>query len=141
MAINKNKRIKVYEKFGGKCAYCGEDIHYDEMCIDHIISKRDFEVTIKYAKKPVSEAFRTPDFLVHLTVDDVDHIDNLFPCCRTCNSWKKSYSIETFRRQLEEQVKKLNKYSTNYRIAKKYYQVIETVRPIVFYFEHLKKRA
>lgn len=29
-------RKRVYEKYGGQCAYCGEPIEYKEMQVDHM---------------------------------------------------------------------------------------------------------
>lgn len=34
--MNKKTRLKVYEKYGGHCAYCGEAIEFKEMQVDHI---------------------------------------------------------------------------------------------------------
>lgn len=60
------------------------------------------------------------------------------PTCRVCNKWKSTFTIDEFKKEIFEQVKILNDYSTNYRMAKKYDLVIENVKPIVFYFEHMK---
>ena len=35
-SIKKSDRIKAYEKYNGHCAYCGKEIEYKEMRIDHI---------------------------------------------------------------------------------------------------------
>jgi hypothetical protein len=83
----------------------------------------------------VKNRFKVPPFLKHLTEKDVNHIDNLFPSCKTCNSWKTVFDLETFRDELEKQIKRLNSYSANYRMAKRYGLVEETEKPIVFYFE------
>lgn len=39
---NETKAIRqaVYAKFGGKCAYCGREIAYKDMQVDHFIPKR-----------------------------------------------------------------------------------------------------
>jgi len=125
MKINRNQ---VYVKYKGHCAYCGEEINIKDMQVDHIIPKRNFETSIK-------NNFRIPSFLKHLTLDDMNHIDNLNPTCRVCNNWKGSHYLELFRSEISEQVKRLNERSSNYRMAKKYGQLKETIKPIVFYFE------
>ena len=39
MAIHKNIRRKVYEKYEGHCAYCGIFLNEKQMHIDHINPK------------------------------------------------------------------------------------------------------
>lgn len=63
-------RQKIWEKYGGRCAYCGKEIALKDMQIDHIIPKRN---------------------------GGEDSIDNLNPSCRLCNHYKRAESIETFR--------------------------------------------
>jgi len=128
MTLSREIREKAYNKHNGKCGYCGISIQYHEMQVDHIIPQSNF-------KHHVLNKWRLPKFLEHLTVDDKNHIDNLMPTCRVCNKWKSNFDLELFRKELEEQVKRLNEYSGNYRIAKKYSLVIEDIKPVVFYFE------
>ena len=35
MSVTKAMRQQVYEKYGGHCAYCGRQIEYKEMQVDH----------------------------------------------------------------------------------------------------------
>jgi len=132
MAIKKDIREKVHKKYDCKCGYCGIDIAYGDMQVDHIIPQREFVTHIK-------NQFRIPEFLKHLTEADMNNYDNLMPSCRVCNKWKSTFTIEAFRQEVFEQVKRLNDYSTNYRMAKKYELIAETVKPIIFYFEKCKK--
>jgi 5-methylcytosine-specific restriction endonuclease McrA len=127
MKIN---RQEVYNKCGGHCAYCGEEITIKEMQVDHIIPVSFFSDHIISNK-------RVPKFLSHLKGTDVNHIDNLFPSCRVCNKWKSAFDLEFFRSELSEQVRRLNDYSSNYRIAKRYGLINEVNIPIVFYFEKI----
>ncbi len=65
------RRVKHYERTGGKCWYCGDDLPDPwGMCLDHILSRS-----------------------MGGTNDD----NNLVPCCSRCNSRKHSKSIEQFR--------------------------------------------
>lgn len=128
MAFTKQQRIEIHSKFNGHCAYCGNEILLKDMQVDHIIPQMSFV-------QHVQNKFRIPVFLSHLTINDINHSDNLHPSCRICNKWKSDHDLELFRSELSEQVKRLNDYSSNYRIAKKYGQIKETIQPIVFYFE------
>ena len=121
-------RNTVLQKFNSHCAYCGEEITLKDMQIDHVIPKEFFIWHIKNKHK-------VPSFLTHLKEEDVNHIDNLMPACRVCNKWKSAHDLELFRSELEEQVKRLNLYSSNYRIAKRYGLVKEQPIKIKFYFE------
>jgi len=134
MKKNKRQRLKeeIHKKFKSKCAYCGECVDLKKMEIDHIVPKCDFimHVTMKH---------QVPNFLKHLTTDDVEHLDNKNPSCGSCNRFKSSMSLEKFRKELENQAYRAKKYSTNHRLALRYKQIKETPKPIVFYFEKVKK--
>jgi 5-methylcytosine-specific restriction endonuclease McrA len=121
-------RILIYNKFNGHCAYCGEKIDIKDMQVDHIIPQRNFLMHIK-------NKYKVPNFLKHLTESDKNHIDNLLPSCRVCNKWKDAFDLELFRHELEQQTKRLDGVSSNYRIAKKYGLIQETDNKVVFYFE------
>ena len=117
--MKKETRQLVYEKYNGHCAYCGCSIDIKEMQVDHFISKLTLKLKSNYI----------------YTNKEINDIDNLMPSCRVCNKWKSSHSLEQFRKEIGEQLRRLNEYSSNYRFAKKYNLVEETPHDIVFYFE------
>jgi len=133
-------RNEVYKKCNKRCAYCGDKIKFKDMQVDHIIPKSNFTRIVKTQKMhPTVDLRQIPDFLGHLTVDDLNHIDNLHPSCRVCNKAKDSFHLQLFRTELEAQVYRARMYSRNYRFALKYKQVRETPKPIIFYFEKMKQ--
>lgn len=134
MAISKSTRESVYSKFGGHCAYCGEEIRYKDMQVDHVVPKLNWDVWWANKKNEF------PLFIRHLGKGDVNHLDNLFPSCRECNKSKDTFSINVFRHQMEAQLTRAILYSRNYRMAKKFKQVIERPVPIVFYFESINDK-
>lgn len=67
-------RKKVFDMFGGKCAYCGKKIEYDNFHVDHIVPKK-------------AGGHKDPD--------------NVFPSCPDCNNFKCDRSIEEFRERIE----------------------------------------
>ena len=68
-------------------------------------------------------------------LDGTDDLENLLPSCRSCNCYKGTHTIELFRRNIEKLPEKLDIYNSTYRIAKRYGNVIENKKPIIFYFE------
>jgi|APGre2960657505_1045072.scaffolds.fasta_scaffold09120_5 5-methylcytosine-specific restriction endonuclease McrA len=124
-----NREI-VYQKFCGKCAYCGHKLKFEEMHVDHIIPKSTFAFHMETRHK-------VPIFLSHLTILDVNHVDNLFPSCQVCNLKKLNYSLEDFRQEVGELINILETKSQTYKLAKRYNFVkTKKVKPIKFYFEN-----
>lgn len=103
-----NKREKIFNKYGGRCAYCGCEITTGAFQVDHLLSKR---------------SGGTNDF------------ENLMPSCRSCNNWKTSMSIEQFRLEMERQVDRLRKYNPNFRIAERFGMVGKLKEKVTFHFE------
>ena len=109
------KREKVYQKFLGKCAYCGCELN-GKFHIDHIEPiRRNSDGS---ALNPENE-----------------NIENLNPACPSCNIMKHSLSIEQFREMISNFVVNLNKYNNQYKFAKKFGLVTETKNEVKFYFE------
>lgn len=67
MAIPTKTRAIVHQKYGERCAYCGEPITQKAMQVDHI----------------------NPQYL-----GGTDDLENLNPSCHACNNYKLTYDIE-----------------------------------------------
>ena len=67
-------RHAVYEKYGGRCAYCGRKIEYKDMQVDHMVA---------------------------VCNGGTSDMCNLMPSCRRCNHYKRSSSIDGFRAKLQ----------------------------------------
>lgn len=85
MAISKKIREEVYRKYDGHCAYCGREIAYKDMQVDHFLPLRAWGI---------EDA-------------GTDDISNLMPSCRMCNHYKRAHTLETFRRYIAEIPRKL----------------------------------
>lgn len=80
--MKKEFRQNIWNKYGQKCAYCGEDLEYKKMQVDHI----------------------EPKYLGGKNL-----LENYNPSCRQCNFYKSTFSIDGFREQLyliTERIKK-----------------------------------
>ena len=84
-------RELVRNKFGGLCAYTGKPLGEDWQ-VDHV--------------HPVS-GWRWAQATVHK--DECHHIDNLFPAIKIINHYKRSHTLESFRRSMMDFHKRLAK--------------------------------
>ena len=116
MAFSKAIRQAVYDKYNGKCAYCGREIAYKDMQVDHFVAKRGWNES------------------------GSDDISNLMPSCRMCNHYKRANSLETFRRYIQEIPRKL-KENYIYKVGVVYGNVLECKKPIIFFFEKERNKA
>jgi hypothetical protein len=128
------KRQLIYNKFGGKCAYSGTELK-DDWQIDHMYPKA------MYQYKNIGG------------FDDPNHIDNLLPCQRIINHYKRALPLELFKSwyldglhlRLSKLPKKTNSPTTikrkNYLLEVASYFDITESKPFngKFYFETLDK--
>lgn len=117
MAISKSKREAVYRKYNGHCAYCGREISYKDMQVDHFQPLRAWGI---------EDA-------------GTDDLDNLMPACRMCNHYKRANSLETFRRYIAEIPRKLRE-NYIYKVGVVYGNVIEAENRLSFILRRRKGR-
>ena len=68
--MSKKERQLIFDKYGGRCAYCGCELN-NKWQVDHAISKRYW-------------------FMVDAEdVKAVNRIENLNPSCKECNHYKR----------------------------------------------------
>lgn len=133
--MKKHDRKIVFDKFGGKCAYCGCDLEKG-WHVDHVEPCRRL-VTTEMIEQPegVFPRYKFTDKLVGYSNPDANHIDNYMPSCPSCNINKHSDTIEQFRKNIQGYLNSLNARMVQYKMVKKYGLVIETNIPVKFYFE------
>lgn len=108
--LTKVERQAVYDKMGGRCAYCGCDLPFEAMQADHIDPLRR---------------------------GGVDDLGNMLPACQSCNHYKSSLTLEGFRTMVEHMPAVLARDSVTYRNAVRFGVVTPTPKPVVFYFERM----
>jgi len=103
----KETREKVWLKYNKHCAYCGKDLEYKDMQVDHLYPK---------------------------TYGGNDDLINLMPSCRRCNHYKRAETLEGFRElmvTLYDRIKSqyISKVAIDYGII--------VIKPFdgIFYFE------
>lgn len=149
--MNKRNRQLIFNKYGGRCAYCGCELqkgwHVDHASPVRRIKKYvggDYvndttgepatEKDLEYGNWKRTERVLKPAGMINA---HNDCFDNMMPSCASCNLYKHSADIETFRMILTNTVRGLNNNATQYKFAKRYELVVETNKPVVFYFETL----
>ncbi len=110
-AIPKEIRLKVYDKYNHRCAYCGCKLEYKDMQVDHA--------------KP-------------LRVGGADDILNYMPACRSCNHYKATLDVEGFRIYLADIHKRLMRDSIPYQVAERFGIVKHMTNDVKFYFENVE---
>ena len=111
--MNQTLRKQIYQKYGAKCAYCGNKLP-QRWYIDQIRTvEKEF---YKNNKQKTTKDYN--------------------PVCSSCNKAKGSQSLESFRRTIANFINKLNN-KIQYQLAKKYNLVEETDNKVIFYFESL----
>lgn len=145
--MKKAVRQAIFDKYEGRCAYCGCDLekgwHVDE--IEPCRRLYEFEpgrwnMNVKgMSEEQISAAgakyIPARDKFVGYEHPERLHIDNQMPACPSCNINKHSMILEEFRSLIAGFMKHLNEVNTQYKIAKRYGLVKEFIEPVVFYFE------
>ncbi len=133
--MKKADRQKIFDKCGGKCAYCGCKLtkgwNVDE--IEPI--KRSFKYRRDDKGRILTNSKGNDIKDVIIKHPERLHIDNQNPACPRCNRWKTDMPLESFRKEIAEQVTRARAYSCNFRMAEAYGLVKETGIEVKFYFE------
>lgn len=110
--MKKELRQRVYYKYFGHCAYCGEKISMKDMQVDHVIPER---------------------------LGGLTEMKNLKPACKLCNHYKRATNLETWRNEfLGKIIDRLRKIYI-FRVAEKYGMVEVKEWNKKFYFESFEK--
>lgn len=134
MPINKKDREIIFNKYGGRCAYCGCELNKG-WCVDHLEPIiRSSHVKYESGKRVLNE-YGQAAIEKYITHPEKDTIENMMPSCASCNNYKSTYGLELFRGQIGLLVERLNKTFTQYKIAKRFGLVVETKKQVEFYYE------
>lgn len=112
--LTPSERRTIYNLTGGRCAYCGTRIAFDDMQVDHVVPLRK---------------------------GGVDTIDNMLPACRSCNHYKSTLTVEQLGKAIERMPEVLMRDSVTYKNAVRFGLVRPTPHPVTFYFEEQNKKG
>lgn len=112
--LNQKERMEVYKKTYGHCAYCGCELQYKDMQVDHVVPLNGWNE------------------------QGTDEIENMLPACRSCNHYKNRIPLENFRRMIENIPAVLMRDSVTYKNAVRFGLVNPQPHKVVFYFEKIK---
>ena len=73
--LTASQRLEIFEKTGGRCAYCGIELTLDHMQVDHMVSLHNH---------------------------GNDDMGNLVSSCRECNYYKGGCNPDGFRKKLKK---------------------------------------
>jgi len=113
--LSKKERLEIYNKTYGHCAYCGCEIPFKGFHADHIKCLRNYE----------------------WDNDDINTVKNMFPACGSCNIYKRTMDLETFRKMLSGIPMRLSRDVSTYNIALRFGLIKEDVKSVKFYFEKI----
>lgn len=124
--LTKAERATLREKFGGRCAYCGQPLG-DKWHADHI--------------EPIVRTYWYARFGVEPRGHDYPHrdtLDNMNPACPPCNIDKHSMSLEDWRGMIQRTNDVLARDVSTFRRAVRYGLVRLESKPVVFFFEQVE---
>lgn len=127
--MKKGIRIKVWLKYDKHCSYCGKEIKYEDMQVDHLepIAHNNHH----YIGKDIygNPVFKNPD-----------RFENLMPSCRRCNHYKRANTLNFFRSMIDTLHERIRK---NYivKVAEDFGLIEFHEFKGLFYFEILKKKS
>lgn len=94
MILSKPERERIRMMFGGRCAYCGQEL-IDKWHADHVEPVRR---QTEYVHGEVTKAGYTKTRATgKLYSPENDNKDNLYPACVRCNILKADTNVEGFR--------------------------------------------
>jgi 5-methylcytosine-specific restriction endonuclease McrA len=124
LRLTKAQRAALRGKFGGRCAYCGCELG-DRWHADHLESVQR-ELAARGGRLVPTGKLHRPEN---------DRLENFMPSCAPCNLSKHSMPLEGWRDWLAGHLRSLNAHHPIYRLVKAYGLVVETGKPVTFYFE------
>lgn len=118
----RNMRKVIHGKFGGRCAYCGEEINRTQMAVVYMSMGTGGTGAIHCLYQPGHET--PPD------------ISDLMPACNLCRALcSKPSHTDEMREKLIEQIAWSRRNDNRVRLAERHGLLLAVTKPVVFHFE------
>jgi len=115
------ERRFIYDKYGGRCAYCGREIQFKEMQVDHMEPKAGRNLDGK-------------DIFGNVLRTTIESIENKMPACRRCNHYKHTYDLGYYRYLVKTIHERIHKFYIA-KVAEDYGIIEYKPWDGLFYFE------
>jgi len=122
----KAQRETLRQKFGGRCAYCGNELGR-AMHADH------FEPCIRITRDPWSCPLPADE--CYMVKPERNTVANMMPACAPCNLHKGGYDLEGWRDILQRSAAIVAKQTSTFRAGERFGVITVSNAPVVFYFE------
>lgn len=124
----KAQRAALRDKFGGRCAYCGNELGR-AMHADHL------EPCIRVTRDPWGRSLPADE--CYMVKPERNTADNMMPACAPCNLHKGSYDLEGWRDILQRSAAIVAKQTSTFRAGERFGVITVSDAPVVFYFERV----
>jgi len=122
--IKPETRLNVFNKYNGKCAYCGTIIDIKKMHIDHI--------------EPKYRGWNNEELSKYKKIKGLDKLENFNPSCVSCNCSKNTFTIEKWKEQIILKIDRIRRDSSTFNILERFGIVKVVKNDFKFYFEEMK---
>ena len=116
---NKKLRKRIYDKYNGRCAYCGIDLK-KRFTINHI--------------EPKFRGSNDEELKRNFRIRGKSEMSNYNPCCNSCNSSKSTMSLEKWRSEINKKYNRLIRDSSSFNLLVRF-GMIKRTGNCIFYFE------
>lgn len=122
MAMSKKKRQAIKSMYGGRCAYCGEELG-ERWYADHV-EPVVRHLAVGHIDDPIKQLY-----------PERNTEENFKPACVPCNINKHSMPLEIWRKRLEGIPDAMTAAGGQYRHALRFGLLEEHRKEVTFYFE------
>lgn len=124
----KAQRDALRLMFGGRCAYCGNDLGR-AMHADHLLP------CVRITRDPWARPL--PPAECRMLKPERNTVDNMMPACAACNLHKGGHSLEGWRDILQRSAAILRRDTSTFRAGERFGVIRVSEQPIVFHFERV----
>jgi hypothetical protein len=116
-----NRRLEIFNKYNGHCAYCGCELSKSNFAVDHI--------------EPIFRGSTDAQLNWYKRERGIESMENYNPCCKSCNSSKSTFTLEMWRSEISKKFDRMKRDCSSYSLMLRFGFIEEKRDKILFYFE------